>query len=362
MNLEGAQWHSWGVGHDTYYDILGVSPVATQDEIKVRYRTLIRKIHPDFDVPAALFRQVQEAHEVLSDPVRRAAYDRLLGFGGGAVRKTSGDPNDWRYHATSDSASRGRYSGAGSPRRVGTHLQRRRLGTSASASLPMRHPSLAVAMAGAVLILLGSALNEIGIALILLGAVGLIAAGVVELGVRGEKERQAYQRSGMTAVDAMTGRQFEVLLKNLFANKGYWVARIGGRGDLGAGLLLNDAHGRTIVQARWGRGVVQQDAIEQTVAAMTHYRVIRGIVVTSSEYSQQAVAAANSNGVTLWNRATLAAELTAFRGQSLRPGTSRLSSELRAGSRICLGFFVAACVTLIGMSTRARRTLAAWPD
>ena len=73
------RWHSWGVGSDTYYEILGVSPTATPDEIRARYRSLIHRIHPDLDGPAALFRQVQEAYEVLSDPDRRASYDRFLG-------------------------------------------------------------------------------------------------------------------------------------------------------------------------------------------------------------------------------------------------------------------------------------------
>ena len=66
----------------------------------------------------------------------------------------------------------------------------------------------------------------------------LFIAGVAGLGARGTKERAAYQRSGMAAIDTMTGRQFEVLLEHFFANKGYRVARIGGRGEFGADLLL----------------------------------------------------------------------------------------------------------------------------
>ena len=220
-----------------------------------------------------------------------------------------------------------------------------------------RQPAGTVAVVGAVLLVLGVALAQIGIALILLGAAALIIAAVAGLGGRGAKEREAYHRSGMTAVDAMTERQFEVLLEHLFANKGYRVARIGGRGEIGADLLLHDADGRIIVQARRWTGLVRHDSVQQAVAAMARFGVARALVVTSSDYSEQAVSVANSNGVTLWNRATLAAELTVFRGEPLQSGVKRLSTELRAGSRICLGFLAALFVALVAMSTKARSSL-----
>ena len=196
---------------------------------------------------------------------------------------------------------------------------------------------------------------QTGIALMLLGAATLIVAGVAGLGGRGAKEREAYHRSGMTAIDAMTERQFEVLLEYFFAIKGYRVARIGGRGEFGADLLLNDTHGRMIVQARRWTGLVRHDAVQHAVAAMAHYGAARALVVTSSDYSQEAVTVANSNGVTLWNRAALAAELTSFRGAPSQSGVKRFSSELQAGSRICLGFLAALLLALAAMSTKARR-------
>jgi hypothetical protein len=64
---------------------------------------------------------------------------------------------------------------------------------------------------------------------------------------------------------------------------------------------------------------------------------------------------AQSNGVTLWNRSTLAAELTVLRGDPPRSGVKRLSSEFQAGSRICLGFPAAVFVALVALRARARR-------
>jgi DnaJ domain len=63
------------------YDILGVASDATPEQIRRAYRTLASKTHPDIGGPAMtpLFRSVQDAYETLSNPLRRAAYDRELG-------------------------------------------------------------------------------------------------------------------------------------------------------------------------------------------------------------------------------------------------------------------------------------------
>ncbi len=65
-----------------YYKIMGVSKNATQDEIKRAHRKLARKYHPDVskeENAEAKFKEVGEAYEVLKDPQKRAAYDRMGG-------------------------------------------------------------------------------------------------------------------------------------------------------------------------------------------------------------------------------------------------------------------------------------------
>jgi molecular chaperone DnaJ len=69
-----------------YYETLGLDSSATAEEIKASFRRLARETHPDANPGDAeaeeRFRQVAEAYEVLSDPQKRARYDRGETFGG----------------------------------------------------------------------------------------------------------------------------------------------------------------------------------------------------------------------------------------------------------------------------------------
>lgn len=89
-----------------YYEVLGISKGASEDEIKKAYRSLAKKYHPDLNpgdsVAEEKFKEVGEAYEVLSDPSKKERYDQ---FGHAGV-----DPS---YGGGGFNGGFGGYSGSG---------------------------------------------------------------------------------------------------------------------------------------------------------------------------------------------------------------------------------------------------------
>lgn len=84
---------------DSHYDILGVSPEASAQEVKSAFRKQAKKLHPDLAGRAgeggrsrdAAMRRLLEAYRMLSDPERRHAYDRTL-------RRRAAEEGGFDYH------------------------------------------------------------------------------------------------------------------------------------------------------------------------------------------------------------------------------------------------------------------------
>ena len=94
------------MNYKDYYGILGVKKDANEKEIKQAYRKLARKYHPDVNPGSKeaeeKFKEISEAYEVLSDPEKRAKYDRFGDQWKQFERAGAGAPGGFRYETFGD--------------------------------------------------------------------------------------------------------------------------------------------------------------------------------------------------------------------------------------------------------------------
>lgn len=113
-----------------YYEILGVDRNASEADVKKAFRRLAMRHHPDrnpdqSEDSANRFKEAKRAYEVLSDPGKRAAYDRFGPAGvKGSAGNSSGDPFNTIFGDIFGEVFGGRRRAASQPRR-GAHLRYR---------------------------------------------------------------------------------------------------------------------------------------------------------------------------------------------------------------------------------------------
>jgi hypothetical protein len=93
-----------------YYELFGVNSKAPSDEVRTAYKRLLRQTHPDTGGTSGLFILIEQAWAVLSDPAKRAAYDKERS---GGLSPESGEPETETSSGGDDDFRRGYADEAG---------------------------------------------------------------------------------------------------------------------------------------------------------------------------------------------------------------------------------------------------------
>ena len=99
--------------------------------------------------------------------------------------------------------------------------------------------------------------------------------------------------------NAVSGVDFEKVLKKLYEAYGYKVEETKATGDQGADLILENDNEKTVVQAKYYSSVVGNSAVQEVAAALAFYKADKGVVVTNSTFTKSASELANANNIEL---------------------------------------------------------------
>ena len=364
-----------------YYEILGLQPSATVEEIRAAYFDLVKHVHPDAGGNEALFRQVNVAYETLNDPLRREAYDRS-----GYVNQEASGPGvaapGWRQSDNKPPTRPGDRanpsSRPGSEESDEQQAQRdwegsppppppppeqgptqNDLGVGGVGRTLSEHvatnPSWALLAVGVFVLFVASDFGSATSSFIILGLCAVVVGFVGVLGRRRAAYRSAMQRADIAGIDLMTGTEFEQRLRAAFEFIGYTVYHVGGQGDFGADLVLDNLGPRIVVQAkRWSKAV-GPGAVQEVVASQAHYGAHRAIVVTNSSFTKAALELARSNNVEMWDRSQLIDFLATQDLGPPRTGGALLADELRAGAPTALrGLFILLLAAFSATASRSK--------
>lgn len=140
--------------------------------------------------------------------------------------------------------------------------------------------------------------------LVILSPVVLIYLIVNFLKKLGEKKSNKDKVAvfNMSQIDSLSGSEFETFLKTLFEKLGYSVSLTKKSHDYGADLIIQKKNETSIVQAKCYGKTVGIKAIQEIVAAKTHYGANSAIVATNNYFSKDAVVLATENNIRLLDR------------------------------------------------------------
>jgi len=107
-------------------------------------------------------------------------------------------------------------------------------------------------------------------------------------------------------VDLMSGYEFEKFLVKLYTKMNYSIIEHTSlSNDQGADLVVEKGGIKYVIQAKRYNGKVGNDAIQQVVASINHYKADKGVVITNSTFTNSAISLAKSNKIELIDRTKL---------------------------------------------------------
>ena len=143
--------------------------------------------------------------------------------------------------------------------------------------------------------------------------------------------RRRLASSGISEIDSMDGRAFELFLATLFRRLGYRVEVTRARGDYGADLVVERDGRKLAVQAKRWQKDIGVKAIQEAVGSIAMYRCDGAMVVTNREFTRPARRLADANAVELWDRQALTTKLLAMKGTP-RPDDAESDATARCSA------------------------------
>ena len=129
-------------------------------------------------------------------------------------------------------------------------------------------------------------------------------------------QEEVWRRSGIAAIDQMSGVDFEQRLAVLFRDLGYHVEMTPRTGDYGADLIVSKTNARIVVQAKRSQRTVGVKAVQEVVSALPFYGGTQALVITNAMFSSNARTMAQRLGVELWDRSALVQRLASTQPSS----------------------------------------------
>lgn len=122
------------------------------------------------------------------------------------------------------------------------------------------------------------------------------------------KIRNMYLSCTIQDIDEMTGIQFEYFLLYKFRQRKYKVKTTPITGDYGADLVLKKRKEKIVVQAKRYQNDVGIAAVQEVIGSIAFYGAEKGMVITNSYFTPNAINLADANDIILWDRNILIEE------------------------------------------------------